>query len=144
MTFDEIRRDIELIFEQYRKHKYYTLFIDTVNVSVTSSIDEIGGGRSNEISDKVGNAAIKLADEKMEARRIVELVEKAVDQLPDVERQLIRLRYMNKNHHYINDYTVYELKMNPPMSDKTYRKVRNRALKRMHKMLVPEISLNVP
>lgn len=141
MTFDEIRRDIELIFEQYRKHKYYTLFIDTVNVSVTSSIDEIGGGRSNEISDKVGNAAIKLADEKLEARKVVELVEKAVDQLPDIEKELIQLRYMSKNHYYMNDYTVYEFKLDDPISPKTYRKIRERAFKKLHTMLVTSDSL---
>lgn len=133
MTFNKIRQDIESIFKQYRKHKYYTLFIDTFNVSVTSHIDEIGGGRSNQISDKVANAAIKLADKKLEAKEFVNLVERAVDQLPDIEKELIKKRYMSRNHNYINDYTVYEVKL--PMSANTYRKIRNEAFEKLYTML---------
>src|SRR5690625_1985906 len=137
VTYNEIRQDIELIFDEYRKHKYYTLFIDTVNVSVTSKIDEIGGGRSNKISDNVANEAIKLADKKQEAREFVEQVEQAVDQLPEIEKELITLRYMSRNHNYISDYTVYEVNMH--ISDKTYRKIRERAFKKIHTMLNSEI-----
>lgn len=133
MMFNEIRRDIELIFEQYRKHKYYTLFIDTVNVSVTSRIDEVGGGKSNRTSDNVADEAIKLADEKMEAERFVRLVEQAVDQLPDIEKELIKLRYMSRNHNYINDYTVYEVKMH--ISAPYYDKLRKRAFNKLYIML---------
>lgn len=134
VTFNEIRQDIECIFEEYRKHKYYTLFIDTVNVSVTSKIDEVGGGRSNKITDNVADTAIKLADKKQEALEFVEKVERAVDQLPDIERDIIKLRYMSKNHNYINDYTVYESKLF--ISKPTYIKVRNRAFESLYKMLV--------
>lgn len=140
--FNDIRKDVERIFDKYRKHKYYTLFIDTVNVSVTYQINEIGGGRSNKTSDQTANAAIKLADKKQEAKEFVEKVERAVEQLPDVERDVIKLRYMNKNHNYINDYTIYEVKI--PMSDKTYRKIRNQAFEKLYAMLVRNNSDEIP
>lgn len=132
LTFNKIRYDIELIFEQYRKHKYYTLFKTDVNVSVTSNIDRVGGGKSNKISDNVAKEAIKLVEEKAEAKRFVTLVEKAVEQLPDIEKELIQLRYMSNNHDYINDYTVYEVMI--PMSAKTYRMIRERAFSKLFVM----------
>lgn len=134
MTFNKIRQEIELIFETYRKHKFYTLFKDTVSVSITSHIDEVGGGKSNKISDPTANAAIKIADEKQKAKEFVSLVERAVDQLPDIEREVIKQRYMCRNHDYINDYTIYEIKV--PMSKPTYIKVRDTAFASLYKMLV--------
>src|SRR5699024_2610100 len=97
LSFNEIRPTIEKIFDVYRKHKYYTLFMSDYNTSITSHIDKIGGGRSNITSDQTASAAIKLADEKQEAKEFVSLVERAVDQLPDIERELIQLRYMSRN-----------------------------------------------
>ena len=134
MTFNDIRKDVELIFEKYRRHKYYTLFINDYNTSVTSIINKDGGGRSNVTSDEVANTAIKLADKKTEALEFVEKVERAVGQLPEIEQDIIKLRYMNKNHNYINDYTIYEVEI--PMSRPTYIKIRNRAFESLYKMLV--------
>lgn len=131
---DKIREKIELIFEQYRKHKYYTLFKDEINASVTSTIDEVGGGRSNKISDKTADAAIELVDELREAHDYVNKVELAVNQLPDVEQELIQERYMKRNYDYISDYTVYMTKLF--ISKPTYIKVRERAFERLFKMLV--------
>ena len=105
-----------------------------INVSITSKYDDIGGGRSNSISDQTANAAIKLADKKQEAKEFVEKIESAVDQLPDIERDIIKLRYMSRNHNYISDYTIYEVKV--PMSPNTYRKIRERAFEALYKMLI--------
>ena len=129
-----IRAELELVFEKYRQHKYYTLFITDYDVSVTSKIDEVGGGRSNNISDNTADVAIKLVDKKSEAKKYVEKIEKAVEQLPDIERELIEHRYMCKNYHYINDYTVYEVKMH--ISANTYRTIRKRALEKLYTMLI--------
>lgn len=133
MTFNEMRQEIERVFNEYRRHKYYTLFITDYNTSITSTIDKVGGGRSNKTSDKVGDAAIKIIDEKEEAKRYVEVVERAVEQLPEIERELIRLRYMSRNHDYITDYTVYEVKMF--ISAPYYYKVRERAFNNLSVML---------
>src|SRR5690625_3732108 len=131
---DSLKTKIEYIFKQYRKHKYYTLFMSDVNVSITSHIDEIGGGKSNQTSDQTANAAVKLADKKLEAREYVDKVEQAVEQLPDIEKRIIQLRYMCKDYDYISDYTIYDVRM--PMSDKTYRKLRDEAFKKLYLMLV--------
>jgi len=135
LNFNEIRSEIELIFEEYRKHKYYTLFMRDYSTSVTSQIDDIGGGRSNETSDKVGNHVIQELDQKQRAREHVEMIEQAVEQLPDVEKEIIIKRYMTKNHDYISDYTVYEADMNPPISRPTYIKFRNKAMITLHKVV---------
>lgn len=133
VTFNEMRQDIECIFSKYRKHKYYTLFITDYSTSITSSIDKIGGGRSNKTSDKVGDAAIKIIDKKEEAKRYVEVVEQAVESLPEIEKELIKQRYMSRNHDYITDYTVYEIKMF--ISAPYYYKVRERAFSNLSVML---------
>src|SRR5690606_20829872 len=127
-------KELELIFDKYRKHKYYTLFMSDINVSITSKYDDIGGGRSNNISDQTANVAIELADKKQEAKEFVECVERAVEQLPDIEKDIIKLRYMSRNHNYISDYTIYEVEI--PMSKPTYIKIRERAFEALYKMLV--------
>lgn len=142
LDFKMIRPEIEKIFDVYRRHKYYTLFKDDINVSITSHIDKIGGGRSNVISDQTANAAIKRADEKSEAEEYVSYIEFAVDQLPDIEKELIQERYMCRDHHYISDYTVYKIKMR--ISDKTYSTVRERAFENLYTMLVRKNSEKIP
>jgi len=129
-----MKQTIERIFSTYRKHKYYTLFMSDYNINLTTKIDEVGGGRSNQTSDQTANIAIKLADEKQEALDFVEKVERAVNQLPDIERDLIKYRYMTRDYNYISDYTVYETKLF--ISKPTYIKVRDRAFKKLHNMLV--------
>lgn len=136
LDFYDIRYDIELMFEQYRKHKYYTLFMNDYNTNVTSQIDEIGGGQSNVTSDKVADHVVKVLNRKQKAVEYVNMIELAVDQLPDIEKELIQLRYMSRNHNYVNDYAVYEIKMH--ISDKTYRKIREEAFAKLYTMLCSE------
>lgn len=133
MTFNEMRQEIECIFDKYRKHKYYTLFITDYNTSITSTIDEVGGGKSNQTSDKVGNAAVKIIDKRQEAKKYVEIVESAVSTLPEIEKELIKKRYMSRNHDYITDYTVYEVEMF--ISAPYFYKVRERAFSSLYVML---------
>lgn len=128
------RADLELVFEKYRKHKYYTIYKDDVNVSITSHIDDVGGGKSNETSDQTASVAIKRVEEVKEAYDFIDRVEKAVEQLPDLERQVVKERYMCRNYKYINDYTVYESRV--PMSRPTFAKVRNRAFDALITMLL--------
>src|SRR5690625_5041049 len=129
-----MKETIERIFKQYRKHKYYTLFMSDYNINITSKIDDVGGGRSNQTANPTADTAIKLADKKQEALDFVERVEKAVEQLPEIERDLIKYRYMTRNYNYISDYTVYETKL--CISKPTYVKIRNRAFESLCKMLV--------
>lgn len=136
MKFNDIRCEIELAFDKYRKHKYYTLFINDYNTSVTSITDDIGGGRTNRTSDKVADHVIKMISKKEEAIEYVDRIERAVEQLPPTEKELIKLRYMSKNYNYISDYTVYEIEMNPPISRPTYIKIRERAFNSIYNLIV--------
>lgn len=129
-----MKQTIERIFTTYRKHKYYTLFMSDYNINITSKVDDVGGGRSNQTSNQTADVAIKLADKKQEAIEFVNKIEKAVDQLPEIERDLIRYRYMTRDYNYISDYTVYETKLY--ISKPTYIKVRDRAFKKLYNMLV--------
>lgn len=129
-----MKQTIERIFSIYRKHKYYTLFMSDYNINITSKIDDVGGGRSNQTSDQTADVAIKLADKKQEAIEYVKKVEAAVERLPEIERDLIRYRYMTRDYNYISDYTVYETKLF--ISKPTYIKVRDRAFKKLYNMLV--------
>src|SRR5699024_4812431 len=103
-------------------------------VKITSTYDDVGSGRTNETSDQTADAAIKLVDKKAEASEFVNKVESAVNQLPEIEREIIKYRYMSRNHNYISDYTVYEVKVT--MSKPTYIKIRDRAFVSLYKMLV--------
>lgn len=128
-----MKQTIERIFSTYRKHKYYTLFLVDYDTQVTTNYDRVGG-RSNSIPDQTANTAIKLADTKTEAKEYVEQIERAVEQLPELEQKVIRYRYMCKDYDYISDYYVYNFQV--PMSANTYRKVRNRAFRKLHDMLL--------
>lgn len=132
----DIRKQIEDIFKEYRRHKYYTLFMESIEPSITSSIDEIGGGQSNMVGDKVGNAAIKYVDTKEEAKRYVDLIERSVEQLPSIEKELITIRYMSKDYNYMNDFQVYNNRMTEPISAPYYNKVRARAIDKLAAMLL--------
>src|SRR5690625_3331053 len=106
-----MKETIERIFKQYRKHKYYTLFMSDYNINITSKIDDVGGGRSNQTSNPTADTAIKLADKKQEAIEFVSKIEAAVERLPEIERDLIKHRYMTRDYNYISDYTVYDNKL---------------------------------
>jgi len=136
-NFNKKRKELERIFSIYRKHKYYTLFMSDYNINITSKLDDVGGGRSNQTSNPTADTVIKLADKKQEAEEFIEKVERAVEQLPDIERDIIKLRYMSRNHNYISDYTIYEFKI--PMSANTYRKIRSRAFEKLYDMLVDKL-----
>lgn len=129
-----MKQKIELIFSIYRQHKYYTLFMSEYNLNITTYIDEIGGGKSNQTSDQTASAAIKLADKKQKAKQFVKKVEAAVEQLPDLEKRIIKLRYMCRDHDYITDYTIYETKLY--ISAPYYYKMRDRAFNKLITLLI--------
>src|SRR5690625_7891987 len=97
LNFNDVRCEIELIFEDYRKHKYYTLFMNDYDTSVTSQIDDIGGGRSNETSDKVDNHVIRALDHKQEAMYYVVMIDIAEERITDATREIIKRSKRNNN-----------------------------------------------
>lgn len=55
-------------------------------------------------------------------------IEQSVEELPEIERQLISERYLNPESDYITDQQIYSQVINPPISERTYTKYRERAM----------------
>lgn len=119
------QKAVEAALEKYRIFKY--IAFDEKEVSVTSHIDDVGGGRSNQTSDSTADVAISNSDEKERRMKYCERVERAVKRLPRLERFLIEERYMTVDSEYITDYNVYNFKFQPPISHVTYSNIRWKA-----------------
>lgn len=57
-----------------------------------------------------------------------QMIERAIERLPTLERFLIEARYLSVNSEYLTDYHVYNLKFDPPISSMTYTKIRDTAM----------------
>jgi hypothetical protein len=55
-------------------------------------------------------------------------IERAVEELPAIERHLIQERYLTPESDYITDQQMYSQIFNPPISERTYVKYRERAM----------------
>lgn len=119
------QRAVEAALTKYRLYK--TIFPEEREASTTASYDAIGGGRSNSITDQTSSIAIENADETAYRKRFCERLERAVDRLPKLEKFLIKERYMCEDAEYITDYKVYSFVFQPPISEKTYAKIRWKA-----------------
>lgn len=119
------QKAVEEALEKYRIFKY--VYFDEKEPNITSAIDEVGGGRSNVPGDQTANIAIHNVDEKEKRRKYCERIERAVKRLPPMERFLIETRYMADDAEYITDYHVYCFKFQPPISERTYAKIRWKA-----------------
>ena len=120
---------VESELEKYRLFKY--IAFEEKEASITSSFDDIGGGRPNTTSDQTGSIAVHNVDERERRRRYCERIERAVKRLPAMERFLIEERYMSIESDYITDYNVYCFKFQPPISHVTYDKIRWKAFYRL-------------
>lgn len=121
----ETQKAVEAALEKYRIFKYITF--DEKEASVTSHIDEIGGGKSNLTSDQTGSIAISNVDQQEYRKRYCFRMERAVQRLPRMERFLVEERYMGEESEYITDYNVYCFKFKPPISPMTYSSIRWKA-----------------
>lgn len=66
--------------------------------------------------------------ELMEIRNFCKRVDNAVNELPSQEKTLITERYMHSDSEYITDSVVYDNSFNPPISERTYSKYREKAM----------------
>lgn len=66
-----------------------------------------------------------LDDDKKE---FLEKVKRAVNSLPELERELIEKRYMDINSDYVTDFEVYTELLNEPICPVTYSVIRDRAI----------------
>lgn len=131
----EIRRSVEELLERYHFSKY-TLFMIRES-SITASYVDRPSGPTNVISDPTASTAVHNVDEPARRKAFCEQVEQAISQLPTKERELITMRYMQRDLPY--DFAVYEMTMDPPISEGKYIKIRIRAFTLIALMLGLEI-----
>ncbi len=77
----------------------------------------------------------KMFEDTKEASDFIEVIERAVNNLPDVEQELIEKRYMVKNAAYVTDRNIYQFKMTVPIAVPRYMKIRTRAFESIAIML---------
>ncbi|WP_077301496.1 ArpU family phage packaging/lysis transcriptional regulator [Virgibacillus pantothenticus] len=118
------QKAVEAALEKYRIYKYLTYEREA---STTSHIDDIGGGRNNIPGDQTGSIAVHNVSEQERIRKYCERIERSVKRLPKMERFLIEERYMSEEAEYLTDYNVYCFKFQPPVSERTYAKIRWKA-----------------
>jgi len=134
------QRAVERELEKYRLYKY--LAFDEREATVTASYELREGGSGNKTSDQTAEIAIHNVDEREKRRAHIERIEQAVNRLPHKEAFLIRERYMTKDAEYITDYHVYAHVFDPPISDKTYIKIRWKAVRRLALALGVAVPVN--
>lgn len=120
---------VESHLEKYRLFKY--LIFEEREASTVSSIDDVGGGRSNVPGDQTGSIAIYNVDQREQRKHFCERTERAVRHLPPMERFLIEKRYMQNDSDYLTDFRVYCHEFQPPISAMTYDKIRWKAFYRL-------------
>lgn len=121
----ETQKAVEGALGQYRLFKYLTF--EEREASITSSSEIRYHGPTNQTSDQTGSVATYNVDEEKIRIDFCFRVERAVNRLPKMERFLIEERYMSLETEYLTDYQVYSFKFQPPISEKTYSKIRWKA-----------------
>lgn len=128
-----IRKSVESVLTRYRLYKYLTF--EEREATVTASYEAREGSGSNKTSDQTATIAIHNVDGYAAWKAYCERVERAVKRLPRMERFLIEERYMGSDSEYITDYSVYCHKFDPPISEGTYSKIRQRAMQKLYLLL---------
>lgn len=116
---------VESALERFRLFKYLTF--EEREASITASTEPRYHGPTNQTSDQTGDIAIHNADLQQQRKSYCERIERAVNRLPKMEKFLIEIRYMTEDSDYLTDYKVYCFKFQPPISERTYAKIRWKA-----------------
>ena len=116
---------VEQHLEQYRLFKY--VLFEEREASITAGTEIRYHGPTNVTSDQTSNIAIYNVDQQKYRENLIFRTEKAVDRLPKMEKFLIQERYLSSESEYLTDYNVYSHKFQPPISEKTYAKIRWKA-----------------
>lgn len=119
------QQEVESALAKYRLYKYLTF--DEREAGITASYEERFHSNTNTTSDQTSQIAISNADQQQIRKNYCERIERAVKRLPRMERFLIEERYMSEDADYINDFTVYCHKFQPPISHMTYANIRWKA-----------------
>ncbi|MCY9702135.1 ArpU family phage packaging/lysis transcriptional regulator [Paenibacillus larvae] len=94
-------------------------------MNITSSYQERFHGQTNVTSDSTANVAIYNIDVPAARLAHIQRIDRAVSRLHPKERLLIQERYLK--HDYVYDYVVYNQVFNPPISEKSYYRIRWKA-----------------
>lgn len=121
----ETKIKVEEHLEKYRLFKYLTF--EEREASITASSEPRFHGPTNQTSDQTAQIATFNANEQEYRKHFCWKTERAVHRLPKMERFLIEERYMSEDAEYLTDYKVYCFKFQPPISEKTYDKIRWKA-----------------
>lgn len=119
------QKAVEAALEKYRLFKYLTF--EEKEASITASGEIRYHGTTGQTSDQTGSVAIYNADQQRYRAEYCERIERAVARLPKMEKFLIEERYMSADSEYLTDYKVYCFKFQPPVSERTYAKIRWKA-----------------
>lgn len=129
----QIRKAVVAELEKYRICKYLTF--EEREARTTGSYAPRYHGNTNVTSDQTAQVAIYNADVHASRRAFCELIERTVNRLPDKERFLITERYLLPDSSYLTDLHVYSFSFDPPISEGTYTKIRDRAMYKLALML---------
>ena len=119
------QQEVESVLAKYRLYKYLTF--EDKEASITASYSERFHGPTNTSGDQTAQIAISNADHHEYRKTFCERVERAVKRLPKMEKFLIEERYMTEDAEYLTDINVYSFKFQPPISERTYAKIRWKA-----------------
>lgn len=130
VTIDEIDktatfRAIERAFEEYRLYRFAEIIDE--EPAIVQSYEPRLHGSTNGTSDPTANTAMKNAH-AAEMIKKCKRIEAVVSQLHPMERLVMENRYMRE---YVKDFQVYTFVFDPPISEKTYRKLRWNAVRRV-------------
>ncbi|QHZ50015.1 phage transcriptional regulator, ArpU family [Paenibacillus phage phiERICV] len=114
---------LEAEFEKYRIFK--TITFEEKEASTTSSYTERFHGPTNVTSDQTADIAVYNVDTQAARKAHIQRIDRAVSRLHPKEQLLIRERYLK--HDYVYDYVIYNQIFNPPISERTYYKIRWKA-----------------
>lgn len=127
------QRAVEAALEKYRIFKY--VLFEKRESRITTSAEPRYHTPTNTINDQTASIAIYNVDEQNQREEYCRLIELAVQELPDKQRDLIEKRYMSKNSDHITDYQVYCFELDPPISPTTYDKIRWKAMYKLALLL---------
>ncbi|EJW17597.1 putative phage protein [Paenibacillus alvei DSM 29] len=116
---------VEATLEKYRIFKYVAF--EEREASITASYSDMPRGNTNVTSDQTGNIATYNVDTQAARKTYCDRIERAVRRLPRMERFLIEERYMSDDAEYMTDLKMYSFKFQPPISERTYSKIRWKA-----------------
>lgn len=111
---------VESLFEKYRLYKY--VGFDKRSAQIVQVLSDMprGGGTS----DQTAEVAVHNASEEQQRKSFCEVIETTVEYLSDVEQDVIKSRYMNKDSDHMTDTKVYTEVLDPPISATHYYKLR--------------------